>query len=98
MNLSIRDGKCLIYDQHKVVILVTMGDLLNDIIRLYDMKKFFWLFVFVVLAMQFVAFTTYGSFYWYLGDYSVVPLCLLRTGECLDHNKAQGQAKASGVF
>ena len=46
-----------------------MGDLLNDIIRLYDMKKFFWLFVFVVLAMQFVAFTTYGSFFWYLGDY-----------------------------
>ena len=69
LDLSIRDHKCLSFHGHKVVILVTMGDLLNDIIRLYDMKKFFWLFVFVVLAMQFVAFTTYGSFYWYLGDY-----------------------------
>jgi len=46
-----------------------MGELLNDIIRLYDMKKFFFFFILVVLGFQFVAFKTYGSFYWYLGDY-----------------------------
>ena len=46
-----------------------MGDLLNDIIRLYDMRKFFFFFVVMVVLMQSLAFKTYGSFYWYLGDY-----------------------------
>lgn len=46
-----------------------MGDLLNDIIRLYDTKRFFVFFILVVAALQWLAFQTYGSFYWYLGDY-----------------------------
>lgn len=46
-----------------------MSDVLKDIGRLYDVRKFFFVFILLALAFQALAFYTYGSFYWYLGDY-----------------------------
>ena len=46
-----------------------MGDLLNDIGKLYDVRKFFFTFIILAMAFQVLAIYTYGSFYWYLGDY-----------------------------
>lgn len=46
-----------------------MADILKDIGRLYDVRKFFFAFIILAVIFQALAFYTYGSFYWYLGDY-----------------------------
>ncbi|MDX1685900.1 MAG: hypothetical protein R3275_11740 [Saprospiraceae bacterium] len=46
-----------------------MADVLKDIGRLYDVRKFFLAFIILAICFQVLAFYSYGSFYWYLGDY-----------------------------
>lgn len=46
-----------------------MSDFLKDIVRVYNVRRFFVLFIVLAIGFQVLAFYTYGSFYWYLGDY-----------------------------